>query len=321
MTLRETQVTLATYPFARFLRTEQDPVTGQPAQVLDWAAYEASSPRPAPVAYQAVILENAYLRLTLLPDLGGRIYECVFKPTGNNEFYRNPVVKPTHWGPPHPPYPAGSNWWLAAGGMEWAFPVEEHGFVFGTKWAYDHTEGDDGSITVGLFSSAATRPYVTIDVTLAPDSAAFLVEPSITNPGQEPFRFKFWANAMLAPGKANAPGPDLRLLFPTREVLVHSSGDPALPAPGQRMSWPLYGGRDVSRLGTWGGYLGFFAPAPVAYSGAYDTAADEGMLRVSAGGPARGAQGIRRRLEEPAARNRVDRRRQRLRGAAQRAHA
>jgi hypothetical protein len=41
-------------------------------------------------------MENAYLRVTLLPELGGRVYQMIFKPTNHNEFYQNPVIKPTH---------------------------------------------------------------------------------------------------------------------------------------------------------------------------------------------------------------------------------
>jgi hypothetical protein len=63
--------------------------------------------------YTLLVLSNDYLTVTLLPELGGRVYELIFKPTGHNELYRNPVLKPTRWGPPE------QGWWLAAGGLEW----------------------------------------------------------------------------------------------------------------------------------------------------------------------------------------------------------
>ena len=136
---RVTEITLATYPYTAFQRSAVDSERNDyPVAVLDRAAYDASNPQPAPKKYRLLVLENRYLRLSILPDLGGRIYECTFKPTGNNEFYNNPVVKPTDWGPPSPPYPAGVNWWLAAGGLEWGFPVEEHGYEWSTSWGFDH---------------------------------------------------------------------------------------------------------------------------------------------------------------------------------------
>jgi len=300
--LRIAQVSIPTYPYTSYLHSTVDPTLGEyPLLVLDRAAYEASHPQPVPVTYTLIVLENKYLRLGILPGLGGRVYECIFKPTGNDEFYRNPVIKPTGWGPPSPPYPTGANWWLAAGGLEWGFPVEEHGYEWGTRWGYDHVSLPDGGVMVSVFTRDPRRPYVVVDITLPPETAYFTVRPRIMNPWGAPFRFKWWANAMLAPGAANAPGPELRFIFPVTEMTVHSTGDPSLPGPGQTLSWPIYQGRDLSRLGNWNQYLGFFEwPAAQGdFMGVYDMAADEGMLRVYPSDVARGAKGFAMGWRDP----------------------
>lgn len=281
--LHITSIVLPTYPFTPYLHSAVDPNLGNyPLLVLDRPAYEAANPQPVPITYTLLVLENKYLRLSILPDLGGRVYECTFKPTGHNEFYSNPVVKPTGWGPPDPPYPTGANWWLALGGLEWEFPVEEHGYEWANRWGYDHVALPSGGVMISLFTREWRRPYAVVDITLEPEAAYFTVSPHITNPNAITFRFKWWDNAMLAPGAANAPGPDLRFIVPTGEVSVHSTADPSLPGAGQAMSWPVFDGRDMSRLGNWKEYLGFFArPAAQAnYAGVYDSNADEGMLRV-----------------------------------------
>lgn len=295
VSFRETEITIPTYGFAPFVAPTTDPALGDYAVLtLDRTAYEASDPQPAPVTYTLLVLENRYLRVSLLPELGGRIYEVTFKPTGNDELYRNPVIKPTHWGPPSPPYPAGANWWLAAGGIEWEFPVEEHGYEWAKAWGYDSARRPDGSVTVSVFSTDSERPHATVDVTLAPETACFTVQPTIGNPTEAQARVKWWSNAMLAPGPANQPGPDLRFIFPVAEVTVHSTADPSLPAAGQPMSWPIYNGRDMSRLGNWAQYLGFFErpAAGSGYMGVYDTSADEGMVRIYPPDVARGAKGF-----------------------------
>ncbi len=302
VTFRVTQVTIPTYGYRPFLRSVTDPTMGDyEVLTLDRAAYEASGPRPAPVNYTLLVLENRYLRLSILPDLGGRIYEVIFKPTGHNELYRNPVIKPTGWGPPSPPYPAGANWWLAAGGIEWCFPVEEHGYDWGKEWGYNSTRLPDGGVTVSLFTGDYRRPYVMVNVTLPPEAAYFTVQPTIINPTAAPARVKWWANAMLAPGSANAPGPELRFIFPVSEMTVHSTGDPSLPGPGQPLAWPVHAGRDLSRLGNWGQYLGFFArPAATGdYMGVYDPTVEEGMLRVYPSSVARGAKGFAMGWSQP----------------------
>ena len=286
---RVTEITLPTYPYAAYLRQTTDPNLGDyPVTVLDHVAYEAANPQPVPKKHRLIVLENRYLRLGILPDLGGRIYEATFKPTGNNEFYSNPVVKPTNWGPANP---TGANWWLATGGVGWDFPVEEHGYEFGTAWGFDHVTLPNGGVMLTLFTRHGPQlPYAVVDVILPPDAAYFVVQPRITNPWGAPFKFKWWDNAMLAPGAANSPGPGLQFIFPASEVTVHSTGDATLPAAGQPMTWPVYGGRDFSQLKNWTEYLGVFQrPAATGnVMGVYDTAADEGMLRVYPSDVARG---------------------------------
>jgi hypothetical protein len=67
-----------------------------------------------------------------------------------------------------------------------------------------------------------------------------------------------------------------------------------LPAAGQPLSWPITGGRDLSRLGNWAQWLGFFQRPAAAgdFSGVYDPGADEGMVRVYPSGVARGSKGF-----------------------------
>lgn len=287
---RVTEVQIPTYPYQPYLSSTTDPDRADyPVYTFDRSAYSAANPQPQMKSYRLLVLENRYLRIGILPDLGGRIYEVVFKPTGSNEFYANTVVKPTEWGPASPP---GANWWLGTGGLEWGFPVEEHGYEFGTVWGFDHATLDDGSIMITVYTtSGPEKPYVNVDIILPPDTAYFVVQPRVVNPLGGPFKFKFWENAMLAPGKANSVSPDLRLYFPAQQVTVHSTGDPSLPQAGQAASWPMMGGKDLSRLGNWQNYLGVFATPPTAnYAGVYDPGADEGIVRVFPSDVAKGVK-------------------------------
>ena len=237
-------------------------------------------------------------------------------------FYSNPVVKPTQWGPPSPPYPAGAAWWLAAGGLEWGFPVEEHGYEFGTVWGFDHAAQTDGGVMITVFTKTGPQaPYAVVDIILPPDTAYFTIRPRIVNPLGAPFRFKWWANAMLAPGPANSVSTDLRFILPVSEVTVHSTGDASLPASGQPMTWPVYRGRDLSRLGAWQDYAGLFARPDAAgiFAGVYDPVADEGMVRVQPGDTAKGLKVFApARIGRPGS-IALDRRRLNLRRAARRA--
>ena len=71
-------------------------------------------------------LENAYLRLLILPELGGRIQLAMDKRTGYPLFYANPVIKPALVGLAGP--------WLA-GGVEFNWPQHHRPATFlPTAW-------------------------------------------------------------------------------------------------------------------------------------------------------------------------------------------
>jgi hypothetical protein len=270
-------VTIDTYPYAPFVVMRHSDAYNIDYPWLDWTAYEASGPAPAPRDYVALVVENFWLRLVFLPDLGGRLYGVTIKATGEQLLYQNEVIKPTHWGPPE------QGWWLAAGGIEWCLPVEEHGYEWGLPWDYAVETAPDGDITVTLWDAAAEdRVRARITVFLPADAAAFQITPRLENPTAAPLAFEFWHNAMLAPGAANTVGPELHFVVPIDQVTVHSRGDPYLPEDGQAMDWPVYAGVDYSRLGNWNRWLGFFArpQAREGWAGVYDTAARRGVVRV-----------------------------------------
>jgi len=43
--------------------------------------------------WRAIYLENEYLKCSVLPDLGGHIYTCIDKISGQPMFYANPSIK------------------------------------------------------------------------------------------------------------------------------------------------------------------------------------------------------------------------------------
>ena len=283
-----TTLTLPTYPYAGFLEAEHSDTYNMTYYRLKWDEYEASNPQPSPHDYTAVVVENAWLRLTFLPELGGRLYGVTVKATGEELLYQNPVIKPTHWGPPE------QGWWLAVGGIEWCLPVEEHGYEWGEEWYYSVSATAEGA-TVWLWDTfSEERVRAEIRVYLPTDQAAFTVTPRLWNPTGDPVTFKFWHNAMLAPGAANTVGSDLRFIVPIDQVTVHSRGDGYLPNAGQPMSWPTYNGTDYSQLGNWNQWLGFFARPQAAHdwAGVYAEGIRRGVARVFPHQVAAGVKGF-----------------------------
>jgi len=272
----ETTVTLPTYPYQPYLRQRTDPHNNFPVMWLDRSAYEASNPQPQPHTFKAVVLENRYLRLTFLPELGGRLYACTFKPSGQNIFYANPVLKPSYWGP----LPRHENWWLAIGGLEWALPVHEHGYEWGVPWNYDVQKQPEQLVIVLQDSTAVDRLQAQIRVTLPSECACFAVEPRLSNPTSAPQGCQFWMNATLTLGSGSV-SPNTEFVLPTDRVIVHSTGDGALPGEHQTMAWPVHEGRDLSWYGNWRNWLGVFVPdLQESYAGAYNHDTQLGVVRI-----------------------------------------
>ena len=48
--------------------------------------------------WRAVFLENEYLKCTVLPDIGGNLYTCIDKVSGQSMFYANPSIKKVQTG-------------------------------------------------------------------------------------------------------------------------------------------------------------------------------------------------------------------------------
>lgn len=274
----ETTVTLnicdyepALYP----LRPEQ---VGYPYDGLD---FEKVGP-PAPRQYRALLLENAYLRLTILPDLGGRIYQIEDKASGTPLLYNNPAIIASNWGT--------RGWWLAVGGVEWALPTDEHGLAEYLPWSAATEQSDEEAAVVLSFEERLTGVRATVRVALDAHHAYVKVTPRLSNPGEGTQKLQFWSNAMYAPGGLSVP-PATRIALPAAQALVHSTGDPGLPPAGQPIPWPIYGTRDLSLLSDWRGYLGAFAHprASQGFLGAQVPGA-AGLMRVFPPDVAQGAK-------------------------------
>ena len=127
---------------------EGPPNPNPPFDLFAWGRFnypytlrDALTDRRQDVVWRSLHLENEYLRLTVLPDLGGRIYSCLDKRTSREMFYANPSIKKALIG-------YRGAW--AAFGVEFNFPVS-HNWVsmspvdFATQ---RHPDGS-GSIWVG----------------------------------------------------------------------------------------------------------------------------------------------------------------------------
>ncbi|MBP8260591.1 MAG: DUF5107 domain-containing protein, partial [Verrucomicrobia bacterium] len=111
---------------------------GAEGRVYPYPLYDTLTGEKADQRYRMVWLENEYLRIGLLPEIGGRIFEGVDKSNGYHFFYRQHVIKPALIGL------IGA--WIS-GGVEWNIPHHHRAttFIPVQHWI---EQRDDGSRTV-----------------------------------------------------------------------------------------------------------------------------------------------------------------------------
>ena len=133
---------LPTYPAAEPeknpLFIEKRAYQGSTGKVYPLPVTEKVSDQKEDRPYHAVWLENEYLKVMVLPELGGRIHRAYDKTNGYDFVYYNHVVKPALVGLTGP--------WIS-GGIEFNWPQHHRPSTF-SPVDYSLAEHGDGSVTV-----------------------------------------------------------------------------------------------------------------------------------------------------------------------------
>ncbi|MFC4945291.1 DUF5107 domain-containing protein [Pseudonocardia sp. GCM10023141] len=158
---------------------------GSSGRVYPLPFHDRISPTSAPVAWAAVHLENRWLRVMVLPELGGRIHVGHDRTSGYDFFYRNPVIKPALVGLAGP--------WIA-GGVEFNWPQHHRPATFlPTDVEIEHEA--DGAVTVWCSDhDPFTRMKGMHGVRLHPDRATLELRVRLYNRSELTQTFLWWAN-------------------------------------------------------------------------------------------------------------------------------
>ena len=140
-------------------------------------------------SYQAVYLENEYIKVMILPELGGRVQMAYDKIKKRHFIYYNQVIKPALVGLTGP--------WIS-GGIEFNWPQHHRPSTF---LPVDHTieNNADGSITVWVSENEKMfHQKGMAGFTLHPGKAYLEIKGKLYNPTPVPQTFLWWANPAVA---------------------------------------------------------------------------------------------------------------------------
>ena len=261
-------ITIPTYPweddvnpkFWALEGTAKLSTTGTGSIVYPYTMQDHLSRTKVDRTYKAVFLENEYLKVTCLPELGGRLHSVFDKTTGQEMFHTNNVIKPGMIGM------RGA--WIS-GGVEWN--SGPHGHTVTIVSPVDVFQGKlhDGSAFIEIANTEKIfRTRWTVRLMLRPGKAYLDERISISNPTDGIHPYYFW-NCTAFPNK-----PGTRFIYPMTLGTDHSARE--------FFTWPIHKGKDLTWLKNYEIYTSVFAYQCVYdFFGAYDVDADRGIVSAA----------------------------------------
>ena len=186
--------------------------SGERRPIYPYPALDSLTNHRIEKTYKAVYLENEYLKVTVLPEIGGHLYAIFDKAANREVLYTNHVIK---YG-----LVAIRGAWVS-GGIEWNFP-DGHTVTTVSPIDYAMRTEADGSVSVTVGDTERVQRMLwAVTIRLRPGRKVVETEVLLNNRREVPGRYWFWATA------AAHAADDLRFVYPMREAYPH-------------MFWPVF---------------------------------------------------------------------------------
>ena len=255
-TIREYDRVFPTYPFSD---PNPIPVVGR---IYPYFRFDGFASKSEPRSWHVVELENDYLRIMILPQIGGKIWNAVDKRTNRSFIYFNQSVKFRDIAMRGP--------WTS-GGIEANYGIIGHTPNVATPVDYVTRTNADGSISciIGALDLLTRTPW-RLEIRLGKDDAAFSTTSFWYNSSPLEQPYYSWMNAGIpVQGK-------LQFIYPGTSFLGHN---------GEHGPWPIDStGRDVSYYdnNNFGGYKSYHVFGKASdFFGAYWHDQDFGMVHYA----------------------------------------
>ena len=268
-------VTIPTYEVGK---AEKNPIflekrvyQGSSGVVYPYPVIESIANEPTPHEWNVVFLENEYIKVMVMPELGGRIQMAYDKIKQRHFVYYNHVIKPALVGLAGP--------WIS-GGIEFNWPQHHRPSTY-SPVDCDIVENKDGSVTVWvnemerMFHQKGAAGF-----TLRPGCAYLEIQGRVSNRTPLPQTFLWWANPAVEVNDAyqSVFPPDVNAVFDHGKRAVSS-----FPiATGTYYKMDYSAGVDISN------YKNIYVPTSYMavnskydFEGGYENDTKGGMLHVA----------------------------------------
>jgi hypothetical protein len=196
---------------------------------------------------QLLVIENEHLRIGILPELGGRVYQLVHKSTERDYLWKHPHNPPSAT-------PIGSSYDdHFCGGWDEQFPSDDpceykgrtypdHGEYWnrGFQWEADV---QDAAITLHLWAKGCMTPtQMHRWITVASRSSMVHTRHQIRHMGGDPFSYLWKLHPALTLGKND------ELIIPAGRGATAEGCGGRLSSQAEEFDWPMVPGRDGKQV-------------------------------------------------------------------------
>lgn len=208
--IREVERPMTTYPYS-----DPDPVA-RPGRVYPYYRFDGFTNQSEIKNWKMVELENDYIRLAVMPEMGGKVWEAIEKSTNYPFVFSTHVVK-------FRDISLRGAW--TTGGMEFNFGDIGHATTVSTPVDYYTRTNPDGSVSCFIGATEwASRTTWRVEIKLAPDKGYFTTRSWWYNNTPVEQEYYHWINTGF-----KAEG-NLEFVFPGTHHIGHG---------GEYDTWPL----------------------------------------------------------------------------------
>ena len=257
-TIKEFGKVFTTYPFS-----DPSPIPDPSSKIYPYFRYDGFSSSPQQKEWKVVELENDYIKVTILPEVGGKIWSAVEKKTNKDFLYNNHVIKFRDVAMRGP--------WTS-GGIEANYGIIGHTPNCATPVDYVTLNKDDGSVSciIGVLD-LLTQTKWRLEINLPADKAFFTTRSIWFNISMLEQPYYTWMNTGIK-AKGN-----LQFIFPGNRQIGHE---------GEVGDWPVNkkNGKKISfyEQNNFGGYKSYHVFGNYTdFFGGYWHDEDFGMARFA----------------------------------------
>lgn len=232
-TIKEYKKVFTTYPFS-----DPDPIPKPDTKTYPYFRFDGFTDKPVQKEWKVIELENDYIKLTILPEIGGKVWSAIEKSTGKDFVYNNHVIKFRDIAMRGP--------WTS-GGVEGNYGIIGHTPNCATPVDYTTIMREDGSVSciIGVLD-LLTRTSWKLDINLPKDKAYFTTNSFWFNSTDAEQPYYTWMNTGIKASK------DLQFIYPGQSYIGHN---------GEHNPWPIdqENGKDLSfyKNNDFGGYKSY----------------------------------------------------------------